>query len=179
MNDMESIWKEYNDPLQGFIRKRINDVLVAEDILQEVFLKVHAKFHTLNDNTRIRSWIYRITRNTIIDYYRTRKQIGELPETIASAETGESEKTQQEIARCIVPMIERMPDHYRQALMLSDIQGLRQRELAKREGLSLSGAKSRVQRGREMLKGMLFDCCRFEFDKNGSPIDYEPRKQPG
>ena len=76
-------------------------------------------------------------------------------------------------------MIERMPDHYRQALMLSDIQGLRQRDLARREGLSLSGAKSRVQRGREMLKGMLLNCCRFEFDKNGNPIDYEPRKQPG
>ena len=75
-------------------------------------------------------------------------------------------------------MIERLPDHYGKALMLSEIQGLKQRDIARREGLTLSGAKSRVQRGRKMLKGMLLDCCRFEFDKHGNLIDYERRQRP-
>jgi RNA polymerase sigma-70 factor, ECF subfamily len=178
MNEMESIWKEYYEPLQGFIGKRVSDASAVEDILQEVFLKIYDKFYTLRDSRRIRNWIYRITRNAIIDYYRGRRPTGELPETIAYSEMGESEKAQQEIAKCIVPMIERLPDHYRQAVMLSEIQGLKQRDIARREGLSLSGAKSRVQRGRKMLKGMLLDCCRFEFDKHGNLIDYERQKRP-
>ena len=69
-------------------------------------------------------------------------------------------------------MIESLPEHYRQALMLSEIKGMTQKEVAVREGLSLSGAKARVQRGRAMLKKTLLACCDFEFDRKGNVIDY-------
>jgi RNA polymerase sigma-70 factor (ECF subfamily) len=74
-------------------------------------------------------------------------------------------------------MIERLPDHYRQAVMLSEIEGLKQREVAIKQGISLSGAKSRVQRGRKMLKEMLMAGCHFEFDHRGTVIDYQENGQ--
>jgi RNA polymerase sigma-70 factor (ECF subfamily) len=66
---------------------------------------------------------------------------------------------------------------YRQAVQLSEIEGLPQQEVADRLGLSLSGAKSRIQRGRLMLKDELERCCRFEFDRRGNVMDYEPRPE--
>src|SRR5260221_14706069 len=80
-----------------------------------------------------------------------------------------------ELIPCIQEMIDDLPVDYRQALLLTEYEGLTQRELAERLGLSLSGAKSRVQRAREKLKAMLLDCCHFEFDRLGKIIDYQPR----
>jgi len=71
-------------------------------------------------------------------------------------------------------MVDSLPADYRQALLLTEYQGLTQRELAQKLGLSVSGAKSRVQRAREKLKAMLLDCCHFEFDRRGKVIDYQP-----
>ena len=71
-------------------------------------------------------------------------------------------------------MVESLPADYREALILTEYEGLTQRALAERLGLSFSGAKSRVQRAREKLKAMLLDCCHFEFDRFGKIIDYQP-----
>jgi RNA polymerase sigma-70 factor (ECF subfamily) len=72
-------------------------------------------------------------------------------------------------------MIHSLPEPYREAVVLTDLEGLTQKELAGRLSISLSGAKSRVQRGRQKLKEMLLDCCRFEFDRRGGVVDCEPR----
>ena len=72
-------------------------------------------------------------------------------------------------------MIGELPDSYREAVQLSEVEGLSQREVADRIGLSLSGAKSRIQRGRGMLKDALERCCRFEFDGRGNLMGYDPK----
>jgi RNA polymerase sigma-70 factor (ECF subfamily) len=74
-------------------------------------------------------------------------------------------------------MIRNLPEHNRQALMLSEIEGLRQKEVAAKQGVSLPGAKARIQRGRAMMKKMLLECCQFEFDHQGKAIDYEEKGQ--
>jgi RNA polymerase sigma-70 factor (ECF subfamily) len=79
-----------------------------------------------------------------------------------------------ELIPCIQEMIDDLPADYRQALILTEYEGLTQKELAQRLGISLSGAKSRVQRAREKLKIMLLNCCHFEFDRLGRVVDYEP-----
>jgi RNA polymerase sigma-70 factor (ECF subfamily) len=89
-----------------------------------------------------------------------------------------ADKTKQEIAGCILPMIESLPDHYREILMLSEIEGLSHKEVAIQKGLSLPGVKSRVRRGRAMIKKLLMDCCRFEFDHRGNVTDYESKREP-
>jgi len=171
---LEHIWHEFSERLGQFIRARVNDPATAEDILQDIFVKLHARLDQLKDPARLQSWIYLIARNAIIDHYRTRKETIELPETMADErepEGGELEELKASFRR----MIYNLPETYREALVLTEFEGLTQQQLAKRLGISLSGAKSRVQRGREQLKDMLHECCTFEFDRRGKVIDCTPR----
>ncbi len=169
----EQTWKIYHAKLHSFIQSRVGDTSIADDILQEVFLRIHSAISSLKKESKIQSWIYQITRNAIIDYYRSHKTMEELPATLAASEPELGDKAKQDIDNCVLPMIESLPEHYREALMLSEIDGLTQKEVAERLSLSVSGAKSRVQRGRAMVKDMLFDCCKFEFDHRGNVMDYE------
>src|SRR5450755_4926357 len=80
-----------------------------------------------------------------------------------------------ELLPCVRAMVLALPDQDRQALVLTEYQGLTQKELGERLGLSFSGAKSRVQRAREKLKQELLSCCHFELDRRGHILDYQPR----
>jgi len=177
MDNIEQIWEMYRGKLHRYIQNRVDDPATADDILQEVLIKIYTRLDTLKDDRRLRSWIYQITRNAITDYYRTHRTMAELQETFSIPEMAASARARQEIGSCLLPMIERLPDHYRQAVMLSEIEGLKQREVAIKQGISLSGAKSRVQRGRKMLKEMLMAGCHFEFDHRGTVIDYQENGQ--
>jgi len=172
----EKIWEEFHPRIKQFILKRIPDEHNAEDILQEVFLKIHARIDTLRDEEKLQSWMYQIARNVIADYYRQHKATVALSEALLLPE---EPVVDDDVVKDLLPgvrrMVDSLPDEYRQALLLTEYEGLTQRELAERLGLSLSGAKSRVQRAREKLKAMLLDCCHFEFDRLGKIIDYQPR----
>jgi RNA polymerase sigma-70 factor (ECF subfamily) len=173
----ERVWEDFHIPLKQFIKKRVPDEQSAEDILQDVFLKVHTHIDTLRDHDKLQSWIYQIARNAITDYYRLHKQtlgISDLPELPVLPEDTLDDVVK-ELTPCIKGMIDRLPPDYRQALILTEYEGLTQKEFAERLGLSFSGAKSRVQRAREKLKQMLLDCCHFQFDRSGRIIDYQPK----
>jgi RNA polymerase sigma-70 factor (ECF subfamily) len=168
------IWEEFSDRLKRFILKRVQDEHDAEDILQEIFCKIHHHIDHLKDRDKLQSWVYQVTRNTIIDFYRSRKVMIELPEIPEDAiHTPVTDvDAANEVALCLKPMIDHLPDKYRQATLLTEFEGLTQQEMAEQLGLSLSGAKSRVQRARETLKEMLLACCHFEFDRRGHILDY-------
>ena len=175
----ENVWDTFNVNLKQFILRRVASEDNAEDILQEVFVKIHTRIHTLRDEEKLPGWIYQIARNAIYDYYRTQKDtlaLQALPDsaTFIAEETLE-ESAVEELLPCIREMVEQLPAEYRQALILTEYEGLSQKELAERLGISYSGAKSRVQRAREKLKTMLLDCCHFQFDHSGRVIDYQPR----
>ena len=173
MNRIEQIWKGYHSKLHSFIQSRVHEKSMADDILQDVFVRIQSRIGTLKEDSKIQSWIYQITRNAMIDHYRSSKKISELPKSLASPEIDPGDKTIQEIASCLLPMIQALPNHYRETLMLSEIEGLSQKDVAIKMGLSLSGVKSRVQRGRTLVKKFLMDCCRFEFDHRGNVVDYD------
>jgi RNA polymerase sigma-70 factor (ECF subfamily) len=170
----EYIWKEFNGKLKGFIAKRVNDPTLVDDILQEVFLKIHTNLDHLNNLAKLKGWIYRIARNAIIDYYRSHRITSELPENLAEPEDNSRLNASQKLAGSLKEMIKLLPPQYREALLLTEFGGMKQADLAKKLGISLSGAKSRVQRGRRMLKDLLYQCCHFEFDRRGMVIDYHP-----
>ena len=174
MNTTEKVWLEYHNRLLAFIRSRVASD-EAEDILQDVFVKLHAQIDSLKDNTKLESWLYQITRNAVIDYYRSKKPTEKLPNWIEQTQSGEDENTGRELSSCFAPMIKHLPDKYRVAVNLSEIKGIAQEEVAKLENISLSGAKSRVQRGRALLKNMLFDCCQIEVDHNNNLISCEKK----
>ena len=166
------IWRDYRTKLQGFIHSRVSDPSAAEDILQDVFLRTHSNLKNLKQEQKLQSWIFGIARNAIVDHYRQQRPMEAIPENLQASEEGEA-VAHQELVACLEPMIQALPEPYRQALQLAEIEGLPQKELAARENISLSGAKSRVQRGRAMVKEMLLDCCHLEFDQNGKVVDYE------
>lgn len=169
----EYIWQEYHQKLRAFIRTKVTEDAV-DDLLQEVFLKVHRQLNALKDDTKLESWLYQITRHVISDHYRNRNRhlSTALPEWLASPQIEEEELIRQELATCLEPMIEALPDKYRRAIYLSVIEHQTQQHVADSEGISLSGAKSRVQRGRALLKALLYDCCEFEFNNHQQLTDY-------
>jgi RNA polymerase sigma-70 factor, ECF subfamily len=170
----EEVWEEFSERLRSFIRARVASDADADDLLIDVFIKVHTKIDGLRDDQQMASWLYQVTRNTVIDYYRRRREnadLVDLPEP-----DGPEADAEQAIARGLRGMVDDLPDKYRDALVLTEFQGLTQVQMADRLGLSVSGAKSRVQRARGMLRDELLACCHFEFDRRGHMIDFTPKR---
>jgi RNA polymerase sigma-70 factor (ECF subfamily) len=174
---LELLWNQYSRRLRAFIRSRVGDDAEAEDILQEVFIRVHRNLCCLPEPEwhRPGSWIYQIARNLIIDQYRRRRELVAIPENLPAEPDLPEDDPQALLALSLRELIDELPEPYRQALILTEYQGLSQKQLAERMGISLSGAKSRVQRARDKLRDMLLRCCHFEFDRRGHIVDYEPR----
>jgi RNA polymerase sigma-70 factor, ECF subfamily len=175
----EHAWEMFHTPLFQFIRRRVPDEETAEDLLQEVFLKIHQHIGALQDIKKLESWMYQITRNAIIDYYRGKRATTNLEtqEVLQLPETLPDDDIVSELFPAVRTMLNSLPRQDRQALILTEYQGLTQKEVGQRLGLSFSGAKSRVQRAREKLKQMLLECCHFELDRRGHVINYQARCQ--
>ena len=172
----EDIWSVYQPRLSTFIHKHIADTADVDDVLQEVFVKIHTHIASLRDEEKLQSWVYQIARNAIMDHYRQQRRSQSLA-IVQETEENDSvfDDAVHELAPCIREMVEQLPEKYRQALLLTEYEGLTQKELSVRLGISFSGAKSRVQRAREQLKNILLACCDFQFDRLNHVIDYQPR----
>jgi len=185
----QEIWQQIHNGLRAFIAKRVANEAEVDDIVQDVWLKMQRGLDGLKDQSRLISWIYQIVRHASIDHYRAPGRRREMPAGLAadleahqssSTRTTASEDSGQlrtELAGCLRPMIERLSEEYRQAVILVDLEGLAQQEAATQLGLSLSGMKSRVQRGRRQLKGMLEACCTIELNQRRGVVDYNLRDQ--
>ena len=190
-HDTELLWRELRDRLRAFIARRVENPADVEDLLQEVFLRIHQHLSTVRDTGRLIPWIFQLARNVITDYYRAASRRHEIPgrslrdskldteewESAPSLHSDEDTVHRYDLAPCLTPLIDRLPEHYREAVLLVEVEGLPQRELSERFAVSLSGAKSRVQRGRDKLKDLLLRCCQVEFDKRGNIMDYQPEAE--
>jgi len=162
---IKDLWSEHRARLRGYIAKRVRENDAIDDILQTVFLKTSENLQTLRARGSVSAWLYRIAANAIADHYRSLRPYEELPDEIAAPEFKRDYVA--ELAPCLQPLIANLPTTYRSALMLSEIEGLPQREVADRLSISLSGAKSRVQRGRKKLRQRLLECCAIEIGQGG------------
>lgn len=198
------IWKNFSDHLYNFIFQKVKSEQNARDILQEVFLKVHNNINKLKESDKLESWLFRITRNAITDHFRANgkdiklktqlpilqhvepqigefKNLGFLADNIsknmnAFAPKGEDELEDSiDFLKSMCTFFEGIDPKYAEAVFWVDWKGISQKEFAEKAGISLSGAKSRVQRGREHVKSLFMQCCDFEFDKRGKIIDYQRR----
>lgn len=169
---IEGIWQELHAELHNFIRRRVSDDAIADDLLQEVFLRIHDRVDSLMDAESLHAWVYRIARNTITDYFRQQKQhtAVALDREPVSDELN-AENLNAEVARWLAEMTDQLPETYREAVRLSELNGVPQKQVAEQLGLSVSGAKSRIQRGRQMLKESLLRCCHLEIDRRGNVVD--------
>jgi RNA polymerase sigma-70 factor (ECF subfamily) len=185
---VEEVWHELHDQLLGFISRRVRRPEDADDILQEVMLRIHRHGADLEGVDHVTSWVYRITSNAIVDYYRkpARRELpsGEatdIPEPVATAPPAvgaepDAAELRAELSGCLRPFTARLPESYREAIELTEFQGISQVEAAGRLGLSVSGMKTRVQRGRGQLKDLLLDCCHVELDTRGGVADYRSKR---
>jgi RNA polymerase sigma-70 factor, ECF subfamily len=172
----EQTWYEMNQQLRSFFRRRVRDEHVVEDLLQETFLRIHNGLTSLEEREHLGAWVYRIARNTLVDYLRKGSTSREIPTDDLKVIDGPLEEASNEdVAHWLRQMVQRLPAKYQAAVELVELDDISQREVSERLGISLSGAKSRVQRGREQLKALLVQCCRWELDRYGGVVDYHPR----
>lgn len=164
------IWTAFGERLGRFIRKRVQNDADADDLLQEIFAKIQAG---LKDVENLEAWLFQVARRAIIDHFRGKKRVKALPLDVA--ENLPAKDVAGLVSSWLEPLMEGLSKEDREALRLTDLEGLPQKELAGRLGLSLAGAKSRVQRARERLKGLLEACCDIELDRRGNAVDYTPK----
>jgi RNA polymerase sigma-70 factor, ECF subfamily len=171
----EAVWSHLSSDLRRFVRRRVSDDHTADDLLQETFVRVHRNLGTLHEADRLAAWVYRIARNVIHDHHR--KATNGVVALADADPVDDADDGQARRRGCdwLDEMIRSLPEGYREAVQLAEIEGLSQQEVAERLGLSLSGGKSRIQRGRAMLRGVLEQCCHFEFDVRGNMMDCDPK----
>lgn len=187
--ETQRVWDEFHARLLSFIRRRVESDADAEDVLMDVFASVHAHAQGLRDKDRISSWIHRIARNSIADHHRSRARVRSAVDGLshnARAEGSDLARPHQDqedesaaradLSRCIEPLLARLPEEYGQALKLTELEGETQKAAAEKLGLSVSGMKSRVQRGRRKLKEALTDCCRVHLDVRRAVTGFEPQR---
>ena len=181
----EAARRELQARVLAFVMRRVRSREDAEDIAQEVMLRIHRHSDDLEHADRMTAWVYRIAANAIADHYR-RPERRELPSGQATdvpeprsaepevVEPGPDE-LRRELAACLAPLIERLPPIYRQALELTEFEGLSQVDAAAELGLSVSGMKARVQRARHQLHDLLLECCHIDLDRRHAPTDVRSR----
>jgi len=171
----EELWTGLHGRLRGFVGRRIADPDAADDVAQEVLLRLHRNLGDLRMEDRLDAFAYRIARNAIIDHYRARASAQEVPtgadELIsrmdADGHTDEDEhRGRQELARCLEPLVKRLREPYREALTLTDLGKLSQVEAARVAGISVPGMKARVRRARAQVHELLTDCCQVTLDES-------------
>ncbi len=172
-SEFDSAVAGFSEKLRGFIRRRVRDRPTSDDLTQETLLKVYRSRATLRDGQRLEAWLYRIARTTLVDHYRRVRPSAELTDRHAAEPADEIAALRQAFLPSLRRLLEELPESYREPLRLAELDGLPLAEVARRLKLSETAIKSRVRRGRALLKKKLQACCRFEFDRMGKVIGYE------
>ena len=161
----------YKD-IYAFVSKRIGNQEDVADLVQDIFLKLQENQAKLRDQDLVVPWLYRVTRNQIVDFYRKNGKVA--PELVEEIDIYEDE-TFQEVASWLSFFINVMSEEDQQILQLTEMEAKTQREAAEIIGISTDAAKARHQRAKKRLKANLEKCCKYSFDSRGRVIDYELR----
>lgn len=180
----EDIHRMLHTELFAFVRRRVPSEQDAEDIVQDVFERIHAKRAEIVKVTNITHWMYKVTRNAIVDHHRMRGAARRLAErfalerqtmVVAEQMDQDDDEVTAPLSSCVKQLVQHLPDTARVALTLTDLGGMSQKQAAAEVGISVSSMKSRVQRGREKLSVLLGQCCTFEMDSRKRVIGCERR----
>jgi len=177
--DARCAHREFEARLRPFVARRVS-VSDVDDVLQDVFLRMERGLGSLREEDRFGPWLYRVARSAIAEHRRARARHplaeGPGPEEAIPAPDAESEgEAEREVALCVAPFVAMLPSPYREALTLAELQGVAQKDAAEMLGISASGARTRVQRGRQRLRELLQECCDIALDARGRIIACEPR----
>jgi RNA polymerase sigma-70 factor (ECF subfamily) len=164
--------------IRPFVERRVAPADV-DDVMQEILQRVHGGVDTLDDETRFAAWLHRVARNTIADHHRSAGRRDAKHDAFAAEWRDDAEEQADaavSLSAFVRAFVDMLPTPYREALHLTEIDGLTMREAAEREGISASGMKSRVQRGRRLLRELFEACCEIALDARGRVVEYTPRR---
>ena len=166
------LWMRSKEGLHNYLRKSTGDSNLSEELTQQVLLKVYKSCCSDKEINNVRSWLFQIARNTMIDHKRIEKRNQQLvPQSPDSNEAS----SWQDLSEFIDPLINFLPAKYAQPLIMADLEGMKQEDVAKKLDLGLSATKSRIQRARKMLKEEITTCFTIETNKDGIPIEFTLR----
>lgn len=174
---MES-WREVEGRLRSFVARRVASTADVDDVLQEVFLRLQRGLDSLRDDERLAPWLFSIARNVVTDHHRraARERPGTDDELELPAEPeADPRRLEDELTSCVARFVTQLPEAHREAITLVELEGISQKDAAEMLGISHSGMKSRVQRGRAELKRMFESACALELDARRKVIACEPR----
>ncbi len=161
-----NIVSDFYDKILGYVIKKVNDIDVAKDITQEVMGRMIDAYDRQLDVKNIKAWLFQVTRNIIADRYRRKDFLNYVDTEIESSDENEIPAIAAE--DFIVPMIKLLPDKYSVPLYMSDIENMKQSDIAEKLNLSLSATKMRCQRARKKLHELFLECCDIEYTENGA-----------
>jgi RNA polymerase sigma-70 factor (ECF subfamily) len=174
-------WSEIEARLRPYVARRVASRADVDDILQEIFVRMQRGLAELRDGERFGGWVYRIAKHVIVDSARARMREPFVPDAgisdLAGSESAdEGNALQSDLGECVALFVARLPSPYREAITLTELEGVTQKDASEMLGISLSGMKSRVQRGREKIRDMFDECCRISVDCRGRVVECEPRR---
>jgi len=183
------LWRQFSDQVRGFIKSKVSNDAEAEDVLQDIFIRIHEGIGNLRNEDRVQSWVFGIARRALADFYRKKGRGKEEPAGVEIQTGGDDNpaidlnkyegdhSVHEEVLSWLIPMIDELPEKYGKPLKMADVEEKTQQEVADHFGLSLSGAKSRVQRARQKLGEVLAACCEVEFGDEGRAVAYHKIKE--
>jgi RNA polymerase sigma-70 factor, ECF subfamily len=179
-SEARGAWNEIESRLRPYVARRVASSDV-DDVVQEIFVRIHGGIANLRDGERFGGWVYRIAQHVIADFGRARSRdplarpTEPIKEPDSADESQEDASLQADLGECVALFVARLPSPYREAITLTELEGLTQKDAADMLDISLSGMKSRVQRGREKIRDMFEQCCRISVDARGKVVDCRPR----
>lgn len=173
MDCLNTAWKAHAAELRGWLRHRLGNSALADDLLQDLFLKALRQGDRFCALSNARAWLFEVARNQVADHLRLAHTLVALPDDLVAK--AEDVATVDILTGCLPRVLSELSVEDHEAITLCDLQGLPQADYAQRIGLSLSAAKSRVQRARVRLRAQMSTACQVKMDDTGRVSDFVPR----
>ena len=171
----DGAWAALVEEVRRYVRRRVDAPDVVDDLVQEVFVRVHDRAEQLRDGDKLAAWIGRIAAHVVVDHYRRSGRQVPLEEEPVQVPEADEGLDMGPLLAWVATSVDSLEPAYRDVLRLTELQGMTQREAARRLGLSLTAVKSRVRRGRAKVEQAVHECCHVELDARGGVVDYAPR----
>jgi len=158
--------------LRPYVARRVASAADTDDVIQEIFIRLHRGIGELADSERFGPWVYRVAERAVIDHFRARRrhpfaEAAALEATPAASDEPDDDALLGELGECVALFVSRLPSPYREAVTLTELEGMTQKDAAEMLGVSVSGMKSRVQRARARIREMFESCCQVTLDPRG------------
>lgn len=171
----EAAWGALVDEVRRYVRRRVDAPDVVDDLVQEVFVRVHDRAEQLRNGDKLAAWIGRIAARVVVDHYRrSARQVPLDDEPVSDLPQADGPDMAPLLA-WVATSVDNLEPTYRDVLRLTELQGMTQKQAAQTLGLSLTAVKSRVRRGRAKVEQAVHECCHVELDARGGVVDYAPR----